>query len=89
MTTIEDYELLREQHRRLRIAAQRVLDAADYPGDAPGQGARVDASQLRDLRRELERRAPAERHGLDEPASSVGGARLRSAHERYYHKKIN
>jgi hypothetical protein len=51
MTT--EYEELREAHRRLRAAAERVLEASSYP-TADGEQSRVYASQLRALRRELE-----------------------------------
>jgi hypothetical protein len=47
-----DCEALQEQHRRLRIAAQRVIDQTEYP-TPEGEQARVYESQLRDLRREL------------------------------------
>jgi hypothetical protein len=53
MTTATEYEQLQEAHRRLRVAAQRVIEAADYP-PADGEQAKVYASQLRALRRELE-----------------------------------
>ena len=49
---MNDYEALHEQHLRLRAAAQAVVDAADYP-TANDDEAKVYASQLRDLEREL------------------------------------
>jgi hypothetical protein len=51
MTT--DYEQLLHQYQRLHRAAQAVVDAADYASDGEDE-ARVYASQLRALRRELE-----------------------------------
>jgi len=47
-----EYESLRRAYVRLRLAAQKVVEAADYAtgsGDEP----RVYASQLRDLEHEL------------------------------------
>ena len=52
MSANSDYEALRERYLRLRQAAERVIDAADYASDGEDE-ARVYASQLRDLRREL------------------------------------
>lgn len=46
-----DYEALAESYRRLRRAAQAVVDASRYPAD--GDEGRVYESQLRDLAREL------------------------------------
>jgi hypothetical protein len=56
-----EYESLRQAYVRLRLAAQKVVEAADYAtgsGDEP----RVYASQLGDLRRELE--GEPQPHGL-------------------------
>ena len=47
----ERYEALREQHMRLRKAAEAVIVAASYPGS--DEEPRVYASQLKDLAREL------------------------------------
>lgn len=47
-----EYESLRRAYVRLRLAAQKVIEAANYAtgsGDEP----RVYASQLRDLEREV------------------------------------
>jgi hypothetical protein len=49
---MNDYEALQEQYRQLRLAAERVVEAAEYP-TADGEEARIYASQLRDLKREL------------------------------------
>ena len=52
MTTPEpEYESVRQAYDRLRLAAQKVVEAADY--EAAGDEPRVYASQLRDLEREL------------------------------------
>ena len=51
MNDIERYEALRGRHIRLRQAAQRVIDAAEYPSGDDEQ--RAYASQLRDLEPEL------------------------------------
>lgn len=45
-----DVEALVAAYGRLRAAARAVVDAADYPAE----DSRVYASQLRDLKRELE-----------------------------------
>jgi hypothetical protein len=50
--TASEYEQLRESYRRLRVAAERVLEAADYDTDGDDEP-RIYASQLRALRREL------------------------------------
>ena len=52
MNRDEELEALREQHRRLRRAAQAVIDAASYPADGEHE-ARLYRSQLRGLEREL------------------------------------
>jgi hypothetical protein len=58
--TDESYEILRDQHRRLRPVAQAVVDASNYP---TGEGeARVYRSQLRALEREL--RGEPQPHGM-------------------------
>jgi hypothetical protein len=48
MNRDEELEALREQHRRLRRAAERVLEAASYAEDG-----RVYRVQLEQLEREL------------------------------------
>jgi hypothetical protein len=53
MTT--EYEQLLEQYRRLYRAAQAVVDASHYP-TADDEEAKVFASQLRVLERELKGR---------------------------------
>jgi hypothetical protein len=50
MTT--EYEILAEKYRRLRAAAERVIECANYPA-ADDEEARVYRSQLRTLEREL------------------------------------
>jgi hypothetical protein len=51
MPTTSEYEVLRRKYLRLRKAAEKVVQAADYA--AGGDEPRVYASQLRDLKREL------------------------------------
>ena len=55
------YEVLRERYLRPRRAAERVVNAGNYVLDGPDE-ARVYASQLRDLEREL--RAEPQPHPL-------------------------
>ena len=50
--TATEYEQLAEAYRRLRLAAERVVEAADYSADGDDE-ARVYRSQLQGLRREL------------------------------------
>lgn len=52
MTSEADYFALLEQHRRLRLAAQRVVEAANYP-TAEDEEPRLYRRQLADLEREL------------------------------------
>jgi hypothetical protein len=52
MNDTEKLEALREQHRRLRVAAQAVIDAANYSAGGDDE-ARIYRSQLRALGREL------------------------------------
>ena len=47
-----EYEQLAEAYRRLRLAAQRVVEATDYP-TPDGEEGKVYRSQLRALEREL------------------------------------
>jgi hypothetical protein len=61
MPSDSEYEVLRERYLRLRLAAERVLDAASYP-IPEGHEPRVYASQLRDLEREL--KGEPQPHGL-------------------------
>lgn len=49
----EKYEALREQHRRLRAAAEAVVDVATAVGDREHPMAGIAPHVLRDLRREL------------------------------------
>lgn len=49
---LDDYEALAESYRRLRRAAQDVIDACNYPAHG-GQERRVYERQLQDLAREL------------------------------------
>jgi hypothetical protein len=61
MSSDSEYEALRERYLRLRQAAEKVIDAADYALDGDDE-ARVYATQLRDLEREL--RGEPQPHGL-------------------------
>jgi hypothetical protein len=67
MNDAERYEALRERYLRLRVAAQRVVDAAS----SDGEDARVYVNQLCDLKRELA--AKPQPHGLT-PRDSLGEA---------------
>ena len=60
MSSTDSYEALAESYRRLRIAAQAVLDAASYP--TTDEEPRVYRSQLKALERELE--------GLPQPSAA-------------------
>jgi hypothetical protein len=60
MPSDSEYEVLRERYLRLRHAAETVVDAANYRLE--GAEARVYASQLRDLEREL--KGEPQPHGL-------------------------
>ena len=51
MSSRSEYQVLREKYLRLRHAAEKVIEAADYA--AGGDEPRVYASQLRDLEPEL------------------------------------
>lgn len=53
MTADEKLAAIEERYRRLAAAARAVIDAADYASDDEDE-ARVYASQLRDLKRELD-----------------------------------
>jgi hypothetical protein len=53
MPSDSEYEVLLDRYLRLRRAAERVLEAADYAVDGNDE-TRVYASQLRELERELE-----------------------------------
>jgi hypothetical protein len=59
MTT--EHEQLLQQYQRLQRAAQAVVDAADYATQGEDE-ARVYASQLRTLRREL--KGTPQPHGM-------------------------
>lgn len=53
MNDTEKYEALAVRYRRLRIAAQAVLDCVDYPTEG-GDEPKVYRRQLAALRRELD-----------------------------------
>jgi hypothetical protein len=53
-TTATEYEQLREVHRRLRVAGQRVIDGAEAVGDAEHPKVGLEPHILRALRRELQ-----------------------------------